>query len=92
MFKINLWSKFWSLYDIHFNKTLWITFIILVMQIPHFLWAGDTIIQSGLVSGQNQFLDFFLYGIDLIEIPLIINTSMQVYSRYVRKLPQNTSN
>ncbi len=83
---MKLWNKFWNWYDRHFNKTLWITFIILIMQIPHMIWAGDTILQSGYVFNQNVFSDFFLYGIDLLEIPLIINVTLQVYHVYGRRL------
>lgn len=89
---MKLWNKFWKFYDIHFNKTLWLTFVILILQIPHFIWAGDAIFQTGYVYNQNSIWDFFLYGIDLIEIPLIINTTMQIYSKYVRKLSKNSTN
>ena len=45
--------------------------LILILQIPHFLWAGDVLAKTGTVYGVNPILDFILYGIDLIEIPLI---------------------
>ncbi len=43
-----------------------------MVQIPHFFWGGDQLIQSGFVAGVNPITDFILYSIDLIEIPLIV--------------------
>lgn len=51
------------------------------MQIPHMIWAGDAILQSGVVWGANPVLDFFLYGIDLVEIIPMINVALIIYSR-----------
>ena len=80
--KLNLWSRFWLWYEKHFTKTLLITFGILLTQIPHWLWGGDILLEIGTISRQNIIIDFFLYGIDFLEVPLIIHTGMQVYSKY----------
>ena len=45
------------------------------------IWAGDAILQSGVVWGANPVLDFFLYGIDLVEIIPMINIGLIIYSR-----------
>ena len=42
-----------------------------LLQIPHFIWGGDAIIQSGSVYGVGIEWDIILYSIDLIEIPAI---------------------
>ena len=55
------------------------------MQIPHMVWAGDAILQSGVVWGANPILDFFLYGIDLVEIIPMINVGMLIYNKVRKK-------
>jgi len=81
-FGLNVWAKFWNWYSKWFEKTLWLTAIILLIQIPHMIWAGDLFLQLGLIAGAHPALDFLLYGVDLIEIPLIINICMQLYYVY----------
>tara|TARA_R110002012_G_scaffold130282_1_gene282747 strand:+ start:1817 stop:2092 length:276 start_codon:yes stop_codon:yes gene_type:complete len=80
-----MWSKFWDWYERHITESLGITALILYMQIPHMIWAGDAILQSGVVWGANPVLDFFLYGIDLIEILPMINIGLIIYSRVRHK-------
>ena len=63
-----------------------------MMQIPHFIWAGDMFMGAGFVAHKSVFLDGFLYSIDLLEVPLIMNTGMQVYSKYARKHTKNPTN
>ena len=55
------------------------------LQIPHFIWGGDLLLDSGFVSRIHPVLDFFLYSIDLIEIPAIIAVTMSFISRIVLK-------
>ncbi len=51
-------------------------FVIQIIQIPHMIWAGDAILQSGYVFQSNQIMDWVLYGIDLIEIPALLNATV----------------
>ena len=81
---MNSWDRFWGWYDKHTTKSLIITAIIIYMQIPHMLWAGDVYLQLGIISYFNPVLDFFLYGIDLVEILPMINIGMLIYNK-VRK-------
>ncbi len=81
---MNIWTRFWTWYEKHTTQSLGITALILFMQIPHMVWAGDAVLQTGFVWGANPVLDFFLYGIDLIEIIPMISVAMLIYSR-VRK-------
>jgi len=79
------WNRFWAWYDKHTTKSLLITAIIIYIQIPHMVWAGDLWLQTGLISHFHPILDFFLYGIDLVEIPLMVNVTMLVYSKIKKK-------
>lgn len=64
--------RFVNWYAEHLDKSQWITLAILLSQVPHFVWGGDVLLGSGMVANVNPVLDFFLYGVDLFEIPLII--------------------
>ncbi len=70
----NVWKRFWSWYSNNIEKSLLITLIILLTQIPHFFWGGDVLLGSGYIAGVNPITDFILYGVDLFEIPLIVKT------------------
>ena len=79
--QVSNWDRFWDWYNRHTTESLLVTGIILLMQIPHMVWAGDAILQSGVVWGANPILDFFLYGIDLVEIIPMVNVAMMIYSK-----------
>jgi len=81
----NIWSRFWDWYDYHTTKNLIVMAIIIYLQIPHMIWAGDLYLQLGVISNIHPFLDFFLYGIDLIEILLMVKIGMMVYSKIRKK-------
>ena len=78
---MNSWDRFWGWYDKHTTKSLVITAIIIYMQIPHMVWAGDVYLQLGIISHIQPVLDFFLYGIDLVEILPMINIGMLIYNK-----------
>ena len=82
---MNSWDRFWGWYDKHTTKSLIITAIIIYMQIPHMVWAGDVYLQLGIISHVHPILDFFLYGIDLVEILPMINIGMLIYNKMRRK-------
>ncbi len=71
---MNLLYGFLQWYERNIEKSILITLVILIAQIPHFLWGGDVLIGSGYIAGANPITDFILYSIDLLEIPLIIKT------------------
>ena len=83
---MNSWDRFWGWYDKHTTKSLIITAIIIYMQIPHMMWAGDVYLQLGIISHIHPVLDFFLYGIDLIEILPMINIGMLIYNKMRKKI------
>ena len=80
-----MWKEFWSWYERHTTESLLITAVIIYIQIPHMVWAGDAILQTDMVWGVNPVLDFLLYGIDLIEVIPMINIGMLIYSRIRNK-------
>ena len=82
---MNLWNKFWNWYQNNIEKSLIVTLIVMILQIPHFIWAGDAYLQTGLIAHTNPILDFFLYGIDLVEVPMILKTIIDVSALYSRK-------
>ena len=79
-----MWSEFWNWYDRQITKNLIITAIIVYLQIPHMVWAGDLYLQLGVISRVHPVFDFALYGIDLIEILLMLKVGMMLYGR-IRK-------
>ena len=80
------WFRFWLWYDKHFTKTLLVTWLLLMTQIPHWVWGGDLLLNIGIVSRQSILTDFILYGVDWLELPLVVNVTMQVYSKYAHQL------
>ena len=81
---MNTWERFWAWYEKHTTKSLFITAVIIYIQIPHMIWNADLYLQGGLGSNYHPVLDFFLYGVDLIEIIPMISISMMIFSK-VRK-------
>lgn len=72
---MNYLMRFVTWYTRNIEKSILITLIILLLQIPHFIWGGDVLLGTGVIAGANPISDFVLYGIDLLEIPLIIKTA-----------------
>ena len=79
-----IWQRFWDSYDKYLTAHLFVTAFVIYIQIPHMIWNADLYLGLGMISHINPVLDFFLYGIDLIEIIPMINVGMLIYSR-VRK-------
>ena len=73
-----LWSSFWNWYDRQITKSLIITAIIIYIQIPHMVWNADLYLEAGMISRVHPILDFFMYGVDLIEIIPMINVGMLI--------------
>ena len=53
-----------------------------LLQIPHMVWNADVYMELGLISRINPVLDFFLYGIDLLEIPAIVAVTLSFIARF----------
>tara|TARA_B100000029_G_scaffold516416_1_gene629662 strand:- start:7158 stop:7403 length:246 start_codon:yes stop_codon:yes gene_type:complete len=80
-----MWGSFWAWYERHTTESLLVTAIIIYIQIPHMVWNMDLYLEMGMISRVNPILDFFLYGVDLIEIIPMINIAMLIYSRIRKK-------
>jgi hypothetical protein len=79
------WTRFWSWYDRHITESLVLTAFIIYIQIPHMFWNADLYLQTDMISRVHPILDFFFYGIDLIEIFPMINIGFLIYSRIRKK-------
>lgn len=80
-----IWKRFWTWYDRHLTKSLLVTAIIIYIQIPHMVWNADLYLEMGMISHVHPVLDFFLYGVDLIEVIPMINLAFIIYSQLRRK-------
>ena len=79
------WIRFWSWYDRHITESLVLTAFIIYIQIPHMFWNADLYLETGMISRVNPVLDFFFYGVDLVEIFPMINIGFLIYSRIRKK-------
>jgi len=77
--------RFWNWYQTRIVEAIGFLFITHILQIPHFIWAGDAWLQAGIIVNQNPVLDFLLYGIDLIEIPALINVTLLFIANVKKK-------
>jgi len=77
---MNPWSVFWNWYENKILGSVIIIAIIQFIQIPHMVWNADMMLEAGMISRINPILDWFLYGVDLIEIVSIINVGMMMFS------------
>ena len=77
---MKIWSKFWQWYENKILGSVIIIAIIQFIQIPHMIWNADIMLEAGLVSRVHPVIDWFLYGVDLIEIVSIIIVGMITYS------------
>lgn len=77
---MNKWNKFWNWYEKKIVGSLIIVAVIQFVQVPHMVWNADLYLEAGIISRVHPILDFFLYGVDLIEIISIINVGMMLYA------------
>ena len=49
------------------------------------IWNADMMLESGMVSRIHPIIDWFLYGVDLVEIVSIVNVGMIMYSLLKKK-------
>lgn len=84
---MNAWTKFWQWYERHLTESLLLTAIVIYIQIPHMVWNADLMLETGLnIARVHPVLDFFLYGIDLVEVFPMINLGLVIYSRLRKKI------
>jgi len=77
---MNPWQRSWAWYENKILGSIIIIAIIQFIQIPHMVWNADLMLEAGYVSRVHPIIDWFLYGVDLIEIVSIINVGMIMFS------------
>ncbi len=78
--QMNAWTKFWNWYENKILGSIILIAIIQFIQIPHMIWNADMMLEMGTISRVHPIIDWFLYGVDLIEIISIINVGMIMFS------------
>tara|TARA_Y100001960_G_C14261304_1_gene627630 strand:- start:380 stop:565 length:186 start_codon:yes stop_codon:yes gene_type:complete len=53
------------------------------------IWNADLYLETGMVSRVHPVLDFFMYGVDLIEIFPMINIGFLIYCTVHKKRKQS---
>ena len=77
---MNPWTRFWNWYENKILGSIILIAIIQFIQIPHMIWNADMMLEMGNISRIHPVIDWFLYGVDLIEIISIINVGMIMFS------------
>jgi len=78
--QMNVWIRFWNWYENKILGSIILIAIIQFIQIPHMIWNADMMLEMGNISRIHPVIDWFLYGVDLIEIISIINVGMIMFS------------
>lgn len=81
---VRYWNRWWNWYENKILASIILIAIIQFIQVPHMIWNADMMLEAGIVSRVHPVLDWFLYGVDLIEIVSIINVGMIMYEE-IRK-------
>tara|TARA_R110002020_G_scaffold231105_3_gene442219 strand:+ start:3630 stop:3839 length:210 start_codon:yes stop_codon:yes gene_type:complete len=68
------------------GKSLLISGIVLYLQIPHSWWALECIFGEGILHGHGMVVDFFLYGIDTLEMIPIIGVTLAIITKFRKKV------
>ena len=78
--QMNPWTRFWNWYENKILGSIILIAIIQFIQIPHMIWNADMMLEMGNISRIHPVIDWFLYGVDLIDIISIINVGMIMFS------------
>ena len=78
-------NKFFDWYERHLTGSLLVSAVILYAQIPHSWWALECIFGKGILHGHGVIIDFFLYGIDTLEMIPIISVTLAIISKVRHK-------
>ena len=79
-------KAFLEWYNRRMVESLSISAIILYLQIPHSWWALECIWGEGILHGHGVIVDFFLYGIDTLEMIPIIGVTLAIISKLRHKV------
>ena len=78
--------RFFEWYNRRMVESLTISAVILYAQIPHSWWALECVFGEGILHGHGMVVDFFLYGIDTLELIPIIGVTMAIISKIRHKI------
>ena len=78
--------RFLNWYERHITASLLISAVILYAQIPHSWWAVECVFGEGILHGHGMVVDFFLYGIDVLELIPIIGVTLAIVSKVRHKV------
>ena len=79
-------TRFLNWYERHITASLFISAGILYAQIPHSCWALECIFGECVLHGHGMVVDFFLYGIDTLELIPIIGVTLAIVSKVRHKV------
>ena len=82
----SLITRFLDWYERHMAKSLIISAVILYAQIPHSWWALECVFGGGYLHNHGMVVDFFLYGIDTLELIPIIGITLAIVSKVRHKI------
>ncbi len=80
-----MFNKFFDWYERHLTGSLLVTAVILYLQIPHSWWALECIFGDGILHGHGIIVDFFLYGIDTLEMIPIVSVTLAIIAKLRHK-------
>ncbi len=80
-----MFTKFFNWYERHLTGSLLVTAVILYLQIPHSWWALECIFGDGILHGHGIIVDFFLYGIDTLEMIPIVSVTWAIIAKLRHK-------
>jgi hypothetical protein len=80
-----MFTKFFNWYERHLTGSLLVTAVILYLQIPHSWWALECIFGDGILHGHGIIVDFFLYGIDTLEMIPIVSVTLAIIAKLRHK-------
>ena len=78
-------NRFWAWYERRLLVSITFVFVVHIVQIPHMIWNCDQLYGvCGNIAGIHPLTDFLFFGVDLLEIPSIINVTF-LWLLHVRK-------
>ena len=79
-------TRFLNWYNRHLTESLTISALVLYLQIPHTISAGECFFGAEVgLFGVHPVTDFLLYGIDLLEAIPLIGITIAIIARLRKK-------
>ena len=81
---ISLWNRIWDWYSKQLKGSLIFLLVTHLIQIPHMWWNMDMYFEIGNISRVHPIIDFFLYGVDLVELVSLATVISLIYAHGIR--------